>query len=130
MNPPVTPTDYFWAHLPSWVWPIIAIGIVGVMLYQAIKASKSVADLFGGLGKSIHFKATVPKRTLKTVERLEDNLECAMTYLVDDAEWHDDADIIIAESCPKVRTLLPARIPFTEYRKRWREGWRPPVYQE
>lgn len=126
----VTISDAFWNHMPTWLWPVIAIGIVGFVVYQLIKASESVSRLFGSAGRHIRDRATVPKRTLKLVERLEDSLECAMTYLVDDAEWHDDADIIITESCPKVRNLLPARISFTEYRKRWREGWRPPAYQE
>lgn len=131
MSPGDVPmSDVFWSHMPSWVWPIIAIGIVGFCLYQAIKASEVVARCFGRVGNHIRGKATLGKRTLNRIERIGDDLDCAITYLVDDADWHNDADVIIAERCPKVMNLLPARIPFTEYQRRWRAGWRPAAYEE
>lgn len=123
----------FWSHVPTWMWPIIMVGILGFFVYQAVKASETVALTFGKIGRSIHERAIAPRRTLKRVEHIEqlltqasDKLECATAYLVMDAEYHNDSDIIIAENCPGVFKLLPHRISFTEFSRRWNEeGWRP-----
>ncbi len=41
------------------------------------------------------------------------------------AEWHRESDLIIAEMAPGVTKLLSARIPYTEFVRKWKEGWRP-----
>lgn len=132
MNPGAGDAD-FWAHIPNWAWPIIIAGIVGFFAYQLIKASETVAHTFGTIGRHIHERAIAPRRTAKKVEHIEqillqtsDSLECATAYLVTDAEYHHASDIIIAENCPGVFNLLPKRISFTEFSRRWKEeGWRP-----
>jgi hypothetical protein len=107
------------------LWPIIIAGIAGYFLYHAIKASETLANLFGKLGRRIRDRATRGDRTLQKIEVIQEHLEVATAYLVDDADWHCTADIIIAENYPKLLTLLPARIPFTEFKRRWKMGWRP-----
>lgn len=116
--------------MPTWLWPIIVAGVVGIFLYETIKASESVARVFGRIGKAIHNRA--PYRTAKRVEHIEqvlerttDKLECATTYLALDAEYHHDAEIIIAESYPMLFKLLPPRLSFSVFSQKWAEGWRP-----
>lgn len=132
-----SPTDFFWGHVPGWEWQIIIWGIAAffaVQVYhfiaQVIKGSEGVAKLFGRVGVRMHNNAGEDRRILKRLERSSDKLECATAYLVDDAEWHDEADDIIDEHCPRVMRLLPKRIPFEEYAHRWRDGWRPSAYEE
>lgn len=123
----------FWAHVPNWMWPIVLAGILGFFVYEAIKASEQVARIFGGLGRRVHERAVAPRKTLDRVKHIEDmllstsdKLECATSYLVVDADYHNHADIIIAENCPRVFQLLPKRMPFSEFSRRWQEdGWRP-----
>lgn len=139
---------------------IIVPGILGFFLYQAIKASEGVATVFGTVGKHIHAKSveraarkvnrsnniTLPglellqaemSRVLRHMESLEkelaratDGLECATTFLVDDTHWHHEVDVILAEAFTAGTVLLPHRIPFSEFQRRWRDGWRPPASQE
>lgn len=122
----------FWEHIPAWAWPIIVAGILGFFLYQLVKASETVAITFGKIGKAIHDRASAPRRVASRLEHIEnvldrtsDKLDCAMSYLATDAAYHYDADIIVAEHCPDVIDLLPARISYTEFAKRWACGWRP-----
>lgn len=132
---PVNTPDYFWAHVPSWAWPVIVVGILAcfaafimTFIAQAMKASETVAKLFGGFGRRIYDQSG--RRVLERLDERADRLECAAAYIVDDTDWHTEADILLAEVCPGVTRLLPSRVPFTEFTKRWREGWRPPAYQE
>lgn len=127
MNPGVSMPDAFWDHFPTWVWPIIVIGILAYFLYQAVKTFDVVARAFGKAGKFIHGRSNtgMTKQTLKHVKRIEDHLDCALTYLVTDNDWHDETDLILAAQAPGMTKLLPHRIPFTEHQRRWREGWRP-----
>jgi hypothetical protein len=118
--------------MPAWLWPIIVAGIVGFFLYEAIKASESLASVFGRLGKRINEKATAPKKALERVKNVEklldetvDKLDCATAYMVADTEYHHAADILIAENCPAVLKLLPLRITYSEFCRRWHDGWRP-----
>ena len=111
--------------MPGWLWPIIIAGITGFFLYQAIKASELVAHWFGTLGKHINDRANGPARVLAKVEALQESLDMTTAYLIIDAEYHQEADIVIAENCPGVLRLLPSRIPFTEFKHRWKNGWRP-----
>lgn len=128
-----SPSDAsFWSHVPNWMWPIILTGILAFFLYEAIKTSENVARVFGKLGKHIRERAVAPNRTLDRVKNIEellnqanDKMDCATAYLVTDADYHHDADIIIAEKCPKVFQHLPKRVPYTEFAERWAEGWRP-----
>lgn len=138
MNPSNLP-DGFWNHLPAWIWPAIILpGIIAFFAYEVIKGSEKFASLFGRIGRRIHERATAQKKTLLTVERIEhaleqatDNLECATAYLVTvDAPWHLEANVIIAEEAPHVFSLLPPRIPFIDFKRKWREGFRPPAYLE
>jgi hypothetical protein len=112
------------------MWPILMAGILGFFLYEAIKTSESVARLFGKIGKHIHEIAITPRRTLARIESIEqildrttDTLECATSYLVIDADYHHHADVILAER--GVTMLLPKRIPYSDFRQRWSDGWRP-----
>ncbi|WP_202376232.1 hypothetical protein [Mycobacterium intracellulare] len=102
-------------------------GVVGFFLYEAIKASENVARVFGKLGKAIRNR-TMGKRLEKIEEVLlhtSDKLECATSYLVIDADYHHQADMIVAENHPSLFRLLPKRMPFTEFSRMWDEGWRP-----
>ena len=29
-------TDYFWGQVPTWIWPVIVVGILGFIVYKAI----------------------------------------------------------------------------------------------
>jgi hypothetical protein len=129
---PVNVPDGFWSHLPGWMWPIILAGILGFFLNWAIKASETVAGHFGRFGRAIHHRANAPHRVAQRIEHIEevlertsDNLECASTYLVLDAEYHHQEDVIIAENCPNVIKLLPKRMPFSDFARLWKTGWRP-----
>ncbi len=148
-------TDGFWSHIPSWGWPLIVAGIVGFFILQAIRASEGAAKVFGRLGEYIHHRAAERslalaghrsgvdvsllqeemERVLALMERMEANLdkstedlECAIAYLVEDATWHHTVDVLFAERFPSHR--LPARIPFSVFSTRWRDGWRPASHQE
>lgn len=113
--------------MPHWMWPLIIAGVIGFFLFEAIKASENVARVFGKLGKSIRGRTTA--RRLEKIEKVllqtSDKLECATSYLVIDADYHHQADMVVAENCPTLFKLLPKRIPFTEFSRRWAEGWRP-----
>lgn len=130
---PVNVPDGFWAHIPSWLWPVIAAGIIGFFAWEAIRASESIAGVFGRAGKKIYERANRLNRMQSTIERIEetldktsDNLECATTYLVVvDTPWHHETEIILSEEAPHILRLLPARQPFIDFKKQWREGWRP-----
>jgi hypothetical protein len=148
------PPDIFWQHIPGWEWPALTAGVVAYFVLQGVRAFEGFAKFFGNFGEKIHSRATERAmrrvkrdgvdvtllqqemlRVLSLVERMEDNLakstddlECAIAYLVDDAQWHHQVDIIFAEKFPKVS--LPARIPFSLFSIRGREGWRPPGYQD
>lgn len=124
-----SPTDLFWTHIPSWAWPLIILGVLGFFLVQVIRASETVARVFGWPGRKIHNSAS-NQRTQRQLARIEDTLDCALTYLVADQEYHDVADLLIATHYPGVTHLLPTRIPFAEHQRRWREGWRPVGQQE
>ncbi|RAV17528.1 hypothetical protein DQP57_00445 [Mycobacterium colombiense] len=107
-------------------------GVLGLFLYELIKTSETVARIFGKAGRAVYDRVNAPRRTLRRVEHIEellsqtsDKLECATTYLVIDADYHHQEDIILAENCPGVFRLLPKRIPFTEFSRKWQEGWRP-----
>jgi hypothetical protein len=102
------------------------------MLWHAIRGSEAVAAKFGKVGRGIHERHAAPRRVLSKVAHIEellnqtsDKLECATTYLVLDADYHHKSDIIIAERCPGVMTLLPKRMPYTEFSMLWSTGWRP-----
>lgn len=130
------PDGSFWSHLPGWSWPIIIAGVLCAFLYEAAKASETVARVLGKLGKLIHENSGKRKMDKKldrieaTLDRTSDKLDCAMAYLAVDAEWHQDADIVIAEHCPRVMVLLPGRIPFTEFARRWKDGDKPVFYDD
>jgi hypothetical protein len=119
--------------LPHWAWPIIVVGVVGLAIYQTIKASETVAHHFGVIGKRVFERASARRRLPKRLEHIEkllmqasDKLECATAYLCLDAEHHNTADVLIAEHCPGVTMLLPQRVSYTEFCRRWNdEGWRP-----
>lgn len=122
----------FWGHIPTWAWPIVIAGIVGFFLYQLVKASETVAITFGKIGKAIHDRAAAPRRVATrlghiedVLDRTSDQLDCAMSYLAIDAAYHYDADIILAEKYPGLIKLLPPRISYTEFCRKWSEGWRP-----
>lgn len=133
-------TDVFWDHFPNWAWPIIVVGILAMVIgfvVQAasslIKAYEPIAKIFGRAGRSLYDNAN--KRKLDRIEasitsRNWAALECAVAYLIDDNEWHYDAEIVISEHAPKVLRLLPHRIPFSEYKERWKAGWRPQFWHE
>jgi hypothetical protein len=150
-----SPTDAFWGHVPGWAWPLIVVGILAFFLVQAIKGYESVAKLFGSAGRILHERAT--QKAMKRVERgagvdvkllqeemsnvlgyvqrmesslarTTDDQECAMAYLVSDASWHHNVDIILAEHFPHGSLELPHRVPFSMFSQRWREGWRPSTY--
>ena len=131
MTPEADPS--FWAHMPTWIWPILAGGVIMVVIYEAVKASETIARVFGKIGKAIHERAVAPRRTEKRVEHIEeilertsDKLECATSYLVLDAEYHHEADVIIAEHAPAVLRILPKRMSFVDFSRKWMdEGWRP-----
>lgn len=127
MNPGVSMPDSFWDHFPTWVWPIIVLGILAYFAYQAIKTFDAVAGAFGRVGRWIHGRSNtgMTRRTLRHVERIEDHLDCALTYLVTDDDWHQETDLFLQTDHPHVVGQLPHRIPFTEHQRRWREGWRP-----
>lgn len=123
----------FWAHMPIWIWPIIAGGVLMVVVYEAVKASEAIARVFGRVGHAIHERAIAPRRTLSRVEHIEeilertsDKLECATSYLVIDAEYHHEADVLIAEHAPAMLRILPRRMSFVDFSRKWTEdGWRP-----
>lgn len=124
--------ESFWAHVPGWMWPLFMATALAFFIYQAVKASETVAQAFGRLGRHIHERAIAPRRTLKRIEHIEqlltqtsDKLDCATTYLVMDAEYHHESDILIAEKCPGIIRLMPPRVSYTEFSHRWKEGWRP-----
>jgi hypothetical protein len=118
--------------MPAWIWPIVVVGIAGFFIFHAIQTSEAVAKVFGKLGLRAHEKATRLRRILAHTERIEeilegtnDKLECATAYLVLDADWHRETNMILAENYPNMAKVLPARLPYTVFAKRWREGWRP-----
>lgn len=121
------------SRLPHWAYLIFVIGVLGLSVYQVITVSEKVAHHFGALGKRIYDRASVRRRLPKRLERIEvllmqasDKLECATAYLCLDAEYHNTADVIIAEHCPGVASLLPRRVSYSEFSRRWHEeGWRP-----
>lgn len=122
----------FWGHVPAWMWPIILTGILGFFLFEAIKTSESVAGLFGRVGRYINNRGTGASRLLKRIDHIEhmlqqtdEKLEVAVTYLVIDADWHHTSDMLIAENNPTLFRLLPKRMPYTDFYRRWQEGWRP-----
>ena len=122
----------FWQHFPHWVWSIIVVSVAVFFLYEAVKNSAAVAAVFGRLGKAIYDRAVAPSRVLdhvrdmeRVLERTADRLECATAYLVLDAEYHHEADLIVAESFPALLKLLPSRVPYTDFQARWASGWRP-----
>lgn len=119
--------------MPIWIWPIIAGGVLMVVVYEAVKASEAIARVFGRVGHAIHERAIAPRRTLSRVEHIEeilertsDKLECATSYLVIDAEYHHEADVLIAEHAPAMLRILPRRMSFVDFSRKWTEdGWRP-----
>lgn len=142
--------DTFWSHVPSWAWPVIVAAVISFFVLQAIKASEGAAKAFGRVGEWIHRRAAERDlarashrsgvdvgmlqeemlRVLALMERMEanldkstDDLECAISYLVEDAQWHHQVDILFAEHFP--HDVLPARMPFSAFSSRWRGGWRP-----
>jgi hypothetical protein len=127
---PVTPSDTFWQHVPVWLWPVIIAGVAGFFVYEAIRASKTIAALFGGLGDRIHSRGKRLQRIEASLEQTNDKLDCAMEYLADDCAWHYETDIIIGENYPGLTKLLPYRIPFTQWKQKWAAGWRPDSYGE
>lgn len=104
-----------------------------VVVYEAVKASEAIARVFGRVGHAIHERAIAPRRTLRRVEHIEeilertsDKLECATSYLVIDAEYHHEADVLIAEHAPAMLRILPRRMSFVDFSRKWTEdGWRP-----
>lgn len=147
--------DGFWGHLPGWAWPIVITGIVAFFVVQAIKGYESVAKLFGNIGTRMHDRATEKaftraskgsgvdvkllkeemsnvleymKRMESSLSRSTDDLECAIAYLVSDAAWHYQVDILLAEHLPAGTVALPHRVPFSMFSQRWREGWRPSTF--
>ena len=122
---PVTPSDTFWQHVPVWLWPIIIAGVAGFFVYEAIRASKTIAALFGGLGDRIHNRGKRLARIEDALERTNDKLDCALEYLISDQCWHFEADIIVAENYPGLTKLLPRRISWFDWKRRWESGWRP-----
>lgn len=152
---PSTP-DAFWTHIPSWAWPIIVAGIIAFFLVQSIRAYDNVAKLFGTVGRFLHDRATEKamrrvkhagvdiqllqremlsvldyvKRMEANLLRATDELECAIAYLVSDAQWHHSVDVLLAEHFPDGTVELPGRVPFSTFSHRWKEGWRPLSYQE
>ena len=132
MSPVGSSDASFWAHIPSWMWPVILMGILGFFVYEAIRGSEKIASVFGHVGQRIYDRASAPRKALSHIEHIEDllnaasdKLECTTTYLVLDAEWHHQADLIIAESYPQILQRLPKRLPYTEFSRKWGEGWRP-----
>lgn len=125
----MTPSVYG-LTLPHWMLPVMVVGLAGFFLYEAIRGSSAVAHIFGKAGRKIRERATRARRMDARLERMEDQLECATAYLVDDAQYHFEADIIVNENYPHLTRLLPTRIPFTEFKRKWCEGWRPPSYDE
>ena len=153
---PSTP-DTFWTHVPGWAWPIIIAGILAFFLVQSIRAYDSFAKLFGTVGIWLHERATeramrrvkhgagvdvrllqkemlsvldYVKRMESNLSRATDDLECAIAYLVSDAQWHHSVDILLAEHFPDGSVELPNRMPFSLFSHRWKEGWRPLSYEE
>lgn len=134
MNTPVAPTDYFWAHLPSWVWPIIVIGIAALFAFHAIQSFEGVAKAFGGLGRKIYDRKTqrAAKRAglqqweladlrrqleflSKSIEELRDRDEMTWAWILSDQEWHRNYEFLCAE-----RGAVPMpRVSFMEFRTRW-----------
>jgi hypothetical protein len=117
--------------LPHWLLPVIVVGVIGFFLYWVVRGSEAVASKFGKLGQRIYDRAQRGRRMEVRLENIEDKLECAMAFLVDDACYHHEADIIIAENYPGLTRLLPSRMPFTDFARKWRDdGWRPTSYTE
>lgn len=135
---PVNMPDSFWSHVPQWMWPIIISGLVGFFIYQALKASESFANIFGKIGRRIYARATLDRRLELRLDQIQsvldttaDNLQCATAYLVVvDTPWHLEADVIIAHAAPHVTELLPPRVSYLDFSKRWRAGWRPEQYRD
>jgi len=114
------------------MWPILMTGLLLFFVYEGIRGSEKIASIFGRFGRGVYERTNIPSRALKRIEHIEemlertsDKLECATTYLMIDAEWHQETNVIIAENCARVVGLLPQRIPFTEFSRRWDDGWRP-----
>ena len=118
--------------LPHWAWAFVVAGTIGLAVYQVVKASEQVAHHFGVIGRRVYERASARRRLPKRLEHMEclltemsGRLECATAYLVVDANYHSEADVIIAENCPGVTKLLPRRVSYSEFVHRWNEGWRP-----
>ena len=123
--------------LPHWTVPFIVVGVVGFFLYEAIRGSSAVARVFGKVGLRIRERATRAKRMEERLEHMQnvldstaDGLECATAYLVCvDTPYHHEADLIIAQAAPHVTKLLPQRVTYLDFSRRWREGYRPLPYR-
>lgn len=121
-----------WAHIPTWVWPVIVAGVVGFFTYEALRASQSLGGVLRSLRRAFRRFAPTPRKVLAHIERIEamlaetmDRLDCATAYLIEDADYHHSADIIIAECYPGLTKLLPRRISYSDFVARWKKGWRP-----
>lgn len=137
MNPSMS--DYFWAHMAAythgWIWPLALIGMAGLFLYEGIRLSEAVAKIFGKFGLRIHERATRIKRVLahsqhieELLENYSEKLECATAYLILDADWHRETDMMVRDRYPTLR--LAPRTPYTTFAQKWREGWRPASYED
>lgn len=134
---PVQIPDAFWSHIPSWVWPVVVAGLIGFFLYEGIRGSEAVAGTFGKVGRRIRDRASRPRRMEERLEHMQnvldstaDGLECATAYLVCvDIPYHHEADLVIAQAAPHITKLLPPRVTYLDFSKRWREGYRPLPYR-
>lgn len=141
MLPSISTPDSFWTSLPHWAWWLVIIGIVLTVLGMALKTLletyENFSKLFGRLGQNIYSHGVVRRngsamtllqdemaRVLLYVQRMETNLEMINAYLVSDAHWHASIEIYLAE----ILVDIPEpHMPYSEFSRRWRAGWRPNV---
>lgn len=61
---------------------------------------------------------------LERVAEMEQTEQINTAYLIQDAEWHRETDMKLAEA-GLLTPPLPARLPYTEFARKWQTGWRP-----
>lgn len=145
------PSD-FWNHLPSWlIWIVLGVMLLGFLGARLSEAYPWVAKLIPVLGGMWRRRAQREEQKIEDrakelaeeisggmkppdfdrrivelehrLQLLEFSEEVNQAYLIEDAKWHWSADITIAEAALAVK-FLP-RVPYSEFARKYREGWRP-----
>lgn len=144
----------FWNKLPTWlVWvflTLLVLGFVGARLVEAYPLAAKVIPFLGRYwrNRAKRRDEVIEERAKELAAEITENMkppdyeatmrhinhrlqliefseEINQAYLIEDAKWHWAADIVIAETGSILR--FPPRISYSEFSRKYREGWRPDV---